>query len=367
MSTGIDKVILDKGVQKYRSTKSILLHLKEIPVMTERDDGPEEVPCVSDEMKMDMGKDTMHLVSYQGEFLKPCPGTKEYICCGYQILNVGTNCPLDCSYCILQAYFNRPNLRVHVNLEEQLSQVFQIIDSDPDKIFRVGTGEFTDSLALDPIIRWSETILRGFSERKNTVLELKTKTANTAGLRGSKYRDRIIVSWSLNSPFISRREEHGAVSLTRRLECARECQSEGFTIGFHFDPIIQHSNWMDEYRKTVDLMDKYIEPEGIIWMSLGSFRFMPALKPIIRRRHPETSILDGEFVLGLDGKMRYFKPIRMELYAFLNELLHQWHPDLGLYLCMESNEVWQESMGWRPETSEGLGNYLDERVRNFFG
>jgi len=48
-------------------------------------------------------------------------------------------------------------------------------------------------------------------------------------------------------------------------------------------------------------------------------------------------------------------------------LLHQWHPDLGLYLCMESNEVWQESMGWRPETSEGLCIYLDERVRKFFG
>ena len=367
MSTKIDKIILDKGIQEYRSTKSILLQLRDIPVRAEKDDGPEEAPCVSDEMKMDMGKDTMHLVSYQGEFLKPCPGTKEYICCGYQILNVGTNCPLDCSYCILQAYFNRPNLRVHVNLEEQLGQVFEAIDSEPDKIFRVGTGEFTDSLALDPITRWSEMILKGFSKRKNAVLELKTKTANTAGLLGSKYRDRIIVSWSLNSPFISRREEHGAVSLTRRLECARECQSEGFTIGFHFDPLIQHRDWMDEYRKTVDLMDRYIEPEGIIWMSLGSFRFMPALKPIIRRRHPETSVLDGEFVLGLDGKMRYFKPIRMELYAFLKELLHQWHPDLGLYLCMESNEVWQESMGWRPETSEGLRNYLDERVRNFFG
>ena len=367
MSTRIGKVILDEGVQKYTSTKSILLQLRDIPVRKERDDNPEEVPNISEEMKMDMGKDTVHLVSYQGEFLKPCPGTKEYICCGYQILNVGTNCPLDCSYCILQAYFNQPNLRVHVNLEEKLGQVFQAIDSESDTIFRVGTGEFTDSLALDPVTKWSEIILAGFSKRKNAVLELKTKTANTRGLLGSKYRDRIIVSWSLNSPFISRREEHGAVSVTKRLECARECQSAGFTIGFHFDPLIQHKDWMDEYRKTVDLMDKYIEPEGIIWISLGSFRFMPALKPVIRRRHPETSVLDGEFVLGLDGKMRYFKPIRMELYAFLKELLHQWHTDLGLYLCMESDEVWQESMGWTPETSGGLRNYLDDRVRKFFG
>jgi len=56
----------------------------------------------------------------------------------------------------------------------------------------------------------------------------------------------------------------------------------------------------------------------------------------------------------------------MELYAFLRELLSQWHPDLGLYLCMESDEVWQASMGWTPVTSEGLRIYLDERVRSFW-
>ena len=314
-----------------------------------------------------MGKDTLHLLSYQGEFLKPCPGTREYICCGYQILNVGTNCPLNCSYCILQAYFNHPNLRVHVNIEKEIDGVFQAIDREPDRIFRVGTGEFTDSLALDPVTGWSRIIVPGFSRRKNSVLELKTKTTNTRLLLESPYRDRIIVSWSLNSPFVCAREEHGAAALRARLESARQCQEEGFTIGFHFDPLISHRDWRDGYRRTVDLMDRYVDPRGIIWMSLGSFRFMPALRPVIRRRHPKTSVLNGEFIVGLDGKMRYFKPVRMELYRFLKELLSRWHPDLGLYLCMESDEVWLESMGWSPGTSQGLSSYLDQRVVKFFG
>ncbi len=69
----------------------------------------------------------------------------------------------------------------------------------------------------------------------------------------------------------------------------------------------------------MELLDRYVDPKKIIWMSLGSFRFMPSLKEVIRRRHPSSELLNGEFVPGLDGKMRYFKPIRMELYAFMRE------------------------------------------------
>ena len=122
-----------------------------------------------------------------------------------------------------------------------------------------------------------------------------------------------------------------------------------------------------EYLKTIELMDKYIDPKGIIWISLGSFRFMPELKPVIRRRHPGTCLLDGEFIVGLDGKMRYFKPIRMDLYSFIRERLEEWHSSLGIYLCMESDEIWRRSIGWSPENSEGLSSFLDNRAKLIFG
>ena len=126
--------------------------------------------------KGDMGKDTLHLLSYKGDFLKPCPGTKEYICCGYQILNVATNCPLDCSYCILQSYFlNQPYLRIHVNLEENLSRILDIIDQDPEQIVRVGTGEFADSLALDPLANWTNILIPPFSRRKKCRLGIQNE------------------------------------------------------------------------------------------------------------------------------------------------------------------------------------------------
>lgn len=358
----IKRVQVDQDAGVYPQTSRILNRLDGLPAEKVKSrDETREGPAF-----LDMEKETLRLLPFQGEFLKPCPGTNGYICCGYQILNVGTNCPLDCSYCILQAYFNQTSLRVFVNLESKLEEIGQFIDKSPETIFRIGTGEFTDSLALEPITGWAQFLLPFFANRKNAALELKTKTDQIQGLVSSRWRERIIVSWSLNSPSLASREEQGAPSIRKRLMAARRCQTEGFTLGFHFDPLIQHPGWKEEYLRTLEMMDRYIDPKGIIWISLGSLRYMPLLKTIIRKRHPKTHILDGEFVPGLDGKMRYYKPIRIDMYHFMGTMLKEWHKGPGVYLCMESEEVWQESLGCSPGDSEGLSFYLDERVRKVF-
>jgi len=358
----IKTLFIEKGADGYSFGAKIIERLGDIPVDRIEYDVDNRYQQLNN-----MDKESIRLLRFQGAFLKTCPGTKEYICCGYQILNVGTNCTMDCSYCILQAYFNQPSIRVFVNLEEQLTTIGQLIDSRPEKIFRIGTGEFTDSLALDHIVHWSDILIPFFLGRKNAVLELKTKSNQIEGLLSSPVRERIIVSWSLNSPYIVAKEEHGTVGLKKRLEAAKRCQSEGFILGFHFDPLIEHPDWKEGYMKTLEMMDEYINPKGIIWISMGCFRYMPGLKTIIRKRHPETHILDGEFISGLDGKMRYFKPIRIEMYAFMVEIIKKWYHDPGLYLCMESDEIWTKSMGWSPGNSEGLSHYLDKRVIEFFG
>ena len=138
-------------------------------------------------------------------------------------------------------------------------------------------------------------------------------------------------------------------------------------MGIHFDPLIQHSGWKDGYKTTLEMMNKYLNPKGIVWLSMGGLRFMPALKSIIRKRHTHSRILVGEFVPGLDGKMRYFKPIRIEMYAYMAEILRSWYADLGIYLCMESHDIWEKSLEWSPENTEGLSRFLDRRALMFFG
>jgi hypothetical protein len=75
------------------------------------------------------GKQVLYLTRNKGGFLKPCPGTREYTCCDYQILHVASFCTMDCSYCILQSYFHPPLLQFFVNredLDRELTDLFTI-------------------------------------------------------------------------------------------------------------------------------------------------------------------------------------------------------------------------------------------------
>jgi hypothetical protein len=40
-------------------------------------------------------------------------------------------------------------------------------------------------------------------------------------------------------------------------------------------------------------------------------------------------------------------------------------PDLFVYLCMESKEVWEKVFGWAPENNRHLNELFEERVKDF--
>jgi hypothetical protein len=45
--------------------------------------------------------------------------------------------------------------------------------------------------------------------------------------------------------------------------------------------------------------------------------------------------------------------------------LKEVHPDLFIYLCMESKEVWEKVFGRAPENSFHLNQMFEERVKEF--
>jgi spore photoproduct lyase len=83
-------------------------------------------------------------------------------------------------------------------------------------------------------------------------------------------------------------------------------------------------------------------------MSMGSLRFAPALKDVVRERFPKSRLMYAELVPGADGKMRYFKPLRTEMYTKMFSWIRRYTADTGLYLCMESQEIWQKVFGYAP-------------------
>jgi spore photoproduct lyase len=313
------------------------------------------------------GKRLLFLRKNLGPFVKDCPGTSSYICCGYRILNIGSYCTMDCTYCILQAYFHPPVLQFFVNQETMFEELKSLFASDKPPFHRIGTGEFTDSLIWEPWTGLSEVLVPLFGRQNKMVLELKTKTCAVENLEGLAHNRKTIVAWSLNPPALIRTEERGTASLRARLRAAAQCQAWGYPLAFHFDPLVLYEGWERDYRRVIEELFKAVSAENIVWISLGSFRFMPSLKPIIQRRFPKSKIVYGEFVPGLDKKMRYFKPLRMELYKRMAAWVKEVAPDVTLYFCMEDEEVWREALGFVPQEVGGVPKMLDRSAARHCG
>ena len=310
------------------------------------------------------GKRQLYLCNNRGVFFKPCPGTREYQCCDYQVLNTGTNCPIDCVYCILQAYLNTPWLTFYVNIDQLFKELTETLATHPDKFFRIGTGEFTDSLAIDRLTRLSGRLVPYIAGYDNAVLELKTKSAVIDNLKHLEHNGKTVIAWSLNSPSIMKSQEIRSATLDERLNAAKQCAEWGYKLAFHFDPIIDHPGWQDGYRETIDKLYKVVPAQSIAWISLGALRFLPSLKEIGIKRFPASNIYYNEFIVGLDGKARYFRPNRVALYQHIYRLLQEKATETTcIYFCMESDEIWQEVMGFIPEDKGGLPKMLDRAMR----
>ncbi|NOR26487.1 MAG: DNA photolyase, partial [Desulforhopalus sp.] len=119
------------------------------------------------------------------------------------------------------------------------------------------------------------------------------------------------------------------------------------------------------YASTIDKLFEAVPAEAIAWISLGALRFLPSLKEIGIKRFPSSRIYYNEFIRGLDGKARYFRPNRVELYQVIYERLKERSASTTcIYFCMESDEIWQEVMGFTPEDKGGLPRMLDQAVRS---
>jgi spore photoproduct lyase len=234
-------------------------------------------------------------------------------------------------------------------------------------ITRIGTGEFTDSIIWEAWTDLSGQLIPKFSMQSHSVLELKTKTTDIERLDQLCHNRKTIVAWSLNTNRIIIEEETGTASLPARLRAARKCESWGYPLAFHFDPMVIYEGCEGDYRQVVKQLFDRISSDNIVWISLGTFRFMPFLKQIIQKRFPKSKIIYGEFISGLDGKMRYFKPLRIELYRKMVSWIRDYAPHVTIYLCMEDDEVWEKSLGFIPQDVGGLSNMLDESAIKICG
>ncbi len=353
----ITRLFIEETIADHPLTRDIRARVGEAKARIVQDARPVYDAVRSAPDPIARGKEILFLTRNRGPFVRECPGTRQYTCCGYRILHVGTYCVMDCAYCILQSYFHPPVLQLFVNHDDMNRELAALFGED--RISRIGTGEFTDSLIWERWTPLGEALVSAFSGQQRAVLELKTKTAAIDRLLGLEHRRKTILAWSLNTERVVREQERKTAPVAQRLAAAARCVEAGYPVAFHFDPMMIYDGCEAEYRRVVDALFERIAPSHIVWISLGTFRFMPALKPILERRFPASKLVYGEFVSGLDGKMRYFSPLRTGLYRAVADAIRRHAPALAIYLCMEDEKTWQRALGHSPSGNEGLARMLD--------
>ena len=358
-----EEILIDRDCQSTAMVSRLRATLPHVPLKV-IDHGSEEV-SIGASTSADFGaaKKRLYVAKHKGDFLKKCPGSDGQVCCNYFVINFASNCPMDCSYCYLQEYLaHNPVLKVFANVDDLLAEADELLKKHRRYFFRIGTGEITDSLILDPYIGFTREIVPFFAEQSNVLLEFKTKSNCVEDLLTLDPKGRIVVSWSINPQAVIDAEEHGTASLLERLQAARLCQDAGYRLGFHFDPMIEYPDWQKDYEELVEQLFATIDWRRLSWLSMGVLRNTPGLKRAMRERPTRTRLLTAEQVPNPDGKLRYFQPLRIEMYRRMLGWIRRSAPTVKVYLCMESKHVWQQVFGYAPSCEKELGAQLDPHV-----
>jgi len=314
--------------------------------------------------EFDQSKKRILVQPHKGQFFKQCPGgNQNSACCNYFVLNLGSQCHFNCSYCYLQSFLNTPYLVVYSNVEKALDELTEIAERGTGGKMRVGTGEVIDSLGLDPITLFSELIMEHIHKFENLGLELKTKSDFVDHLLDVKNKGETTISWSINPEHIVKTEEHGTASNAKRLEAAYACVTSGYKIGFHIDPVIWHPDWKENYSELVDQIAEIFDPKDVPYVSLGALRFQPEQRHIMKERFDRASYVNsGELFKSKDGKLRYDADLRSEMFKFIIDRFKKHSRAWRIFLCMESPETWLSTYGDFPKKVDGLEDLFSPRA-----
>lgn len=264
----------------------------------------------------------------------PCPiDGEETRCCKLRTLDVITQCAFSCSYCSVQAFYDKNRIRVISDLRNKLDSL--TLD---DSIWHIGTGQASDSLFLGDDYSTLSDLAYFAEKHPEIVIELKSKASRDVFNR--KYPKNMVFTWSLNAKTIIEKEERGTASLEKRLEAAEKARDNGSLVGFHIHPMVHFKGWREEYEAVVREIERRFSPKEILMISSGTLIFTKENLRFIREKKVKTRVIQMEKTLSA-GKYTYPFEIKKEMFS---HLFSSFSPcfinQIFTYLCLEDPRLW---------------------------
>ena len=253
-------------------------------------------------------------------------------------------CPYRCHYCYLagtQGVRFSPTVKIFVNLEEMLAEIDRVARRLKRPI-AFYLGKLQDGLALDPLTGYSRLMVPFFADHPFARLTLLTKSADVANLVDLEHRHHTILSWTLTPHAIAKRFEPVTPPTAARLEAMRSCAAAGYPLRAVLMPLIPVNDWKEQYRT---LIRELLDSVPIDRITLGGICIYRPARELMERRIGASNTISCNIVGGsgrdTDGRERFTRSRRIELYRFLIGEIRSHRPSLQIGLCLEERAIFE--------------------------
>jgi len=292
-------------------------------------------------------KFTFKVADKQGFGLGLCPVASEKTrCCNLLTLDAVESCGFDCSYCSIQSFYNQNTITFDSGFKDKLLN----LELDPNKTYHIGTGQASDSLMFGNREGILDALFEFAFANPNVILEFKTKSDNIKYFLENTLPKNILLTWSLNTPTIIENEEHLTASLQKRIDAARKVADRGAKVGFHFHPIVEYENYLDEYREVYERLLATFQASEVALVSFGTLTFIKPVIKQLRNREFRTKITQIPHE-DASGKTSYPDSTKEEMFKHAYDSFTPWHKDVFFYLCMEEHQMWAKTFGYQYSTN----------------
>jgi spore photoproduct lyase len=330
------RIFVEEDVLQLPRTVKIIEHFKSIDheVIDRIDDyfGRVKKPYLQkrDNLNLYIGKK-------RGQLVKEAPNAYGFGSDPHYYFIHSYNCIYECEYCYLQGYFNSPDLVFFVNHEEIGTEIKRLsLEVHSDKRPWFHAGEFSDSLALSHITSDINYYFELFKELPNSFLEFRTKSVNVRDVLKQDPLDNIIISFSLSPKERAEKSDLGCPSTKLRIAAMKKVSEAGHQIAIHLDPIIYDQEFEKNYEELIINMTQEIDLTKVNYISVGVVRFTKDVYRQVGENYPDSDLLAMEFIKTEDGKVRYPRPVRMNILTNVqNMLIKNGFKSNQVYLCME--------------------------------
>ncbi|MDB2562387.1 hypothetical protein N9X61_02155 [Sulfurimonas sp.] len=288
----------------------------------------------------------------EGFGLGLCPVASEKTrCCNLLTLDAVESCGFDCSYCSIQSFYNQNT----ITFDSSFAQKLLNLNLDQNKTYHIGTGQSSDSLMWGNREGILDALFKFALDNPNVILEFKTKSDNVKYFLENDVPKNILCTYSLNTQTIIDNEEHLTASLNKRVAAARRLADKGVKVGFHFHPIVEYENYLQEYKEVYDKLISEFDVGEVALVSFGTLTFIKPVIKQLREREFRTKITQIPHA-DASGKTSYPDETKVEMFKHAYESFKPWQnketdKNVFFYLCMEEHQMWAKTFGYQYSTN----------------